>query len=107
MPAIGVSTDSCSSELDPLARPQSPIFLSSRPQRRDLAPPGAIVWRGASDRRKRNCPREHNGRRSGTLYRRLVYCKESGQVAAAIGRAWQLKRWKRQKKIALVESVKH
>jgi predicted GIY-YIG superfamily endonuclease len=54
-----------------------------------------------------NRQRDHNGRPLGTLYRRLVYWKDTGEVAASISREWQLKRWKRQKKIALVESVNH
>jgi putative endonuclease len=36
---------------------------------------------------------------------RLVYCEHTGDVGAAIDREKQLKRWSRQKKIALVESV--
>ena len=36
---------------------------------------------------------------------RLVYCEHTNDVAAAIEREKQLKRWSRQKKIALIESV--
>jgi predicted GIY-YIG superfamily endonuclease len=35
----------------------------------------------------------------------LVYCQDTDEVAATIGREWQLKRWLRQKKVALAESV--
>jgi putative endonuclease len=36
---------------------------------------------------------------------RLVYCEQTNDVGAAIDREKQLKRWSRQKKMALVESV--
>jgi putative endonuclease len=36
---------------------------------------------------------------------RLVYCEHTNDVGAALDREQQLKRWSRQKKIALVESV--
>ena len=36
---------------------------------------------------------------------RLVYCEDTDDVGAAIVREKQLKRWSRQKKIGLVESV--
>ena len=36
---------------------------------------------------------------------RLVYCEHTGDVGAALDREKQLKRWSRQKKIALVERV--
>ncbi len=36
---------------------------------------------------------------------RLVYCEQTNDVGAAIDREKQLKRWSKQKKMALVESV--
>jgi hypothetical protein len=77
-----------------------------RDQDRDLAPPGAIVCR---------LPRIMSKSKTfsgilmagcwGLLYRRLVDCRDTDEVAAAIGRGLQLKRWLRQKKIAMAERV--
>ena len=36
---------------------------------------------------------------------RLVYCEETDDISAAIAREKQLKRWLRERKIALIESV--